>query len=263
MTGPTSDVPEPPRRLQRRPGRGCGPLVGLWFLRLFILPHTLVGIVLAGAAAFGLFVWLFGADVPGRITNLDISPGKKGKHYRVHYAYTVAGIEHAGTTNVSADVYTGLRLGDAYLVRVFRPLPTWMPQPRGPGSSAGMIFALPFFALFWNGILSVFLWMAWVAPWRLWLLMRYGLATAGVVVGKETRRGNKGAISHVVRYRYRATLEDEGSIAATPETFEREMNVAPADYAAATVDQPVTVLYHARNPRRSLIYEFAEYEALP
>ena len=263
MTGPAIDLPEPPRRLQRRPGRGCGLTVSRWFLRLFILPHTIIGVVLIGAAVFGLFVWLFGADVAGRITNLDIVHAKKGQHHRVHYAYTVAGIEHAGTTDVSADVYAGLRVGDAYPVRVFRPLPTWMPQPCGPGSSAGMVFALPFFALFWNGILSVFLWMAWVAPWRLWLLMRYGLATAGLVVGKETRRGNKGSVSRVVQYRYQATLEDESSIAATPESFEREMNVTPADYAAAMVDQPVTVIYHPKNPKCSLIYQFAEYEAQP
>jgi Protein of unknown function (DUF3592) len=264
MTDPAIDLPEPPRRLRRRPGRGCGPLAGLWFVRLFILPHTLVGIALAGAAGFGLFVWLFGADVPGRIAGLDVARGSKGgNRYQVHYAYPVAGIEYAATTNVSAHVYAGLRVGDAYPVRVFRPLPTWMPQPRGPGSSASMIFALPFFALFWNGVLSVFLWMAWVTPWRSWLLMRHGVATAGVVVGKNTRRGSKSSVSRVVQYRYQATREDPGSIATTPETFEREMNVTPIDYAAARVDQPVTVIYHPKNPKRSLVYEFAEYEALP
>ncbi|TMQ30495.1 MAG: hypothetical protein E6K70_24080 [Planctomycetota bacterium] len=260
----TVDLPEPPRRLRRRPGRGCGPLVGLWFVRLFILPHTLIGIALAGAAAFGLFVWLFGADIPGRITSLDVARGRKGgNRYQVDYAYSVAGIQYPGTTYVSANVYAGLRVGDAYPVRVFRPLPTWMPQPRGPGSSASMVFALPFFALFWNGILSVFLWMAWVAPWRVWLLMRYGLATAGVVAGKHTRPGNKGSTNRLIRYRFKVTLEEEGTGAALPETFEREMSVMPSDYAAAKMDQPVTVIYHPKNPKRSLVYEFSEYEALP
>jgi len=41
------------------------------------------------------------------------------------------------------------------------------------------------------------------------------------------------------------------------------MKVTRANYVAATVDQPVTVIYHPKNPKHSLIYEFAEYEALP
>ena len=59
------------------------------------------------------------------------------------------------------------------------------------------------------------------------------------------------------------TPEDESTGAALAETFEREMTVTPSDYAAATVDQPVTVIYHPKNPKRSLVYEFSEYEALP
>lgn len=256
------DLPLPPRRLQRRPGRGCGPLAESWLLRLFILPHTIIGIGAIAAALFSVFVWLFGADVPGRITKLDITPGKKGDYYYVHYAYTVDGIEYANTTTVSSDIYGSLRVGQAYDARVFRPVPTWMPLPRGPGSSASTLLGLLFFALFWNGLLSIGLWMAWVAPWRPWLLLRHGLATAGAVLGKEVRRGNKGATSHVVRYGYAATVAEEGSLAGRRETFEREMNITPEDYVSVTVGQPVTVIYRARKPKRSLIYEFADYEAV-
>ena len=44
--------------------------------------------------------------------------------------------------------------------------------------------------------------------------------------------------------------------------FSWDSQPAP-DYAAAMVDQPVTVIYHPKNPKCSLIYQFAEYEAQP
>ena len=260
---PPASLPPPPRGLRRRARLGWSPVLSLWFLRLFILPHTIVGIGFIGAGLFGFVVWLFGTDVSGHITELKTSRGKRGETYYVHYAYAVDGIDYPGRLEVSSDIFRGLEVGQPYPVRVVGPVPTWMPQPRGPGSSAANVLALPFFALLWNGILSLFLWMAWVAPWRLWSLMRHGLPTTGIIIGAETRRGGKGSVTYVVRYRYEASPEEEGGLILTsPETFERSMTVARADFAQAAVGQLVTVIYHPKKPKRSLIYEFAEYEAV-
>jgi hypothetical protein len=259
---PPIDFPAPPRRLRRRPGQGCSKIASLWFLRLFIMPHTIVGIFLICSAFFGLFVYVFGTDAPGRITSLETSRGKKGPNYYVRYAYTVAGADYPGSISVTSEVFGKLQVGQAFPVRVFTPTPTWTPLPRGPGSSDSSVLFYPFFALFWNGILCIFLWMAWIAPWRLRSLLRQGLATAGVIIDKSTRSGNKGAIIYSVRYSYEATLADDFYING-PETFERDMTVTRADYNSAEVGLPVTVIYYPKKPKRSLVYEFAEYEVVP
>jgi hypothetical protein len=259
-TAPT-DLPEPPRRLRRRRDRGWGPVASLWFLRIFMLPHTLAGAGLIIAAVFGVFVWLFGTDVAGHITQLEVWRGKKGPTHHVGYVYSVNGIDYPKSTNVGSDIYEALHVGQEYPVRVFTPAPTWMPLPRGPGSS-GTVFMMPFFALLWNGIIFVFVWAAWISPWRARSLLRHGLATAGVIVHKEFRRGGKGGPHYFVRYRYEVTPQDKGHVLATPETFERKMYITAADYAKASVDRAATVIYHPQRPKRSVIYEYAEYEVI-
>ncbi len=231
-------------------------------MRLFLMPHTLVGIGLIGAAIFSILVWLFGTDVPGRINSLDISRGKKSTNFNVHYAYTVEGIDYQGSVSIVEEIYNTLQVGQAYPVRVIRAAPSWMPHPRGPGSSTGMVFMWPFMALFWNGLMSVFLWIAWVAPWRMRSLLRHGLATAGVILRTETHRGGKGGPIYRVYYGYQATPLDEGHVLAEPDSFERKMDVTRADYNEAAIGRVVTVIYHPKNPKRSVIYDFAEYEAI-
>src|SRR4051794_6798744 len=98
---PPSDLPDPPRRLRRR--AGWGPVVGLWFLRLFILPHTLVGIGLIAASLFAPFLWLCGVDVPGEITKLEVTRRKGDEVCNVHYVYTVYNVAYANATIVSAE----------------------------------------------------------------------------------------------------------------------------------------------------------------
>jgi len=111
---------------------------------------------------------------------------------------------------------------------------------------------LLFFALFWNGILSVFLTLAWIAPIRRGNLIRHGHATTGTIVSTRTRQGK--GMSYYAKFRYR-NPEDGNEI-------EREMQLSGMmDYEAAKPGKPVTVLYSERNPRRAIIYEFSGYKA--
>jgi hypothetical protein len=228
-------------------------------MRLFGLPHTIIGAGAIVTALVAFVVWFFGTDVTGRIVSLDVSQGKKSTYYNVHFAYTIDGIDYTENTTVPSDIYETLQVGQPYPVRIFSPIPGWMAQPRGPGSSPPL--GLLFFALGWNAFLSMFLWIAWVAPLRLRSLLRHGRVTRGVVLAKEMRPGK--STTYVIRYSYQVPLDEESYISSKPETLEREMSVQREEYAAATIGQPVTVIYHPRRPRRSVIYEFSEYQAVP
>jgi hypothetical protein len=257
-----ADLPPPPRRLRTRPGLGCGPAASRWFLRLFIMPHCIIGACVLLSALYIPLLWLAGTDAPGHVAKLSTSRGKGTKpYYRVEYAYTVNGGEHTTTETVNADEYNALRVGDQYAVRVLESLPDILPQVRGPGGSRWRGFAALGIALFWNGILSLFVWMAWVVPWRTRQLLRYGSVAAGTVCDKQTRAGSKGGRTYVVRYDYRVVPEDSMNPELTAQSLESEMYVTPADYEKAEVGKGVTVIYDPRKPKRSLVYEFAEYEA--
>jgi hypothetical protein len=110
-----------------------------------------------------------------------------------------------------------------------------------------------FFALFWNGIVSVFVSLAWIAPLRRRSLVRNGQATEGTIVSTRERKGR--GTTYYAKFRFR---NPENGV-----EIEREMTLeGEADHRAAQPGRRVTVLYSARNPKRAIIYEFSGYKVL-
>src|SRR5262245_14186893 len=247
-------LPPPPRRVRMRVTAGCG----LWFIRLFILPHTIVGLVMLGGLFYLPAVWLFGTDAPARVTGLTTGTGKGRKvYYHVRYSYTVNGTDHDAQTSVSQSAYEALTVGQPFSVRVLPPFPKLVPLVRIPGgSSLGGYAFIPFVALFWNGILSLFLWAVYVEPWRMRRLLKYGHEAPGEVLAKEVRRGNKGGQRYFIRYCFRAPAVDEsGAFNPTLVAYEGESQVPPAEHARLHEGDPVAVLYYPRKPRRNTLPE--------
>jgi hypothetical protein len=176
----------PTRRIASVAPEGCA----LWALRLFILPHTVAGVFLIWQVMLTV-AWLHsGTDVTGRITRAWEEQHRKGPIFYIEYRYDDAGGEHVEKDTVSRALYGNLppsvrnaglgppprssagsrssvsapiplRLLDYASSRLVRPLPPYGSSPRA--QLAGNIFA----ALFWNGILSVFLYQLWIKPMRL------------------------------------------------------------------------------------------------
>src|SRR4051794_9590097 len=97
-----------PRAVRYRDGWAVG--CGMWFVRLFILPHTLAGVFMLGLAVWStavyLGVWLFGEEYPGAVVQKVERPGSKGRTtYTVEYEYTVAGRVHTGRASLSQAEY--------------------------------------------------------------------------------------------------------------------------------------------------------------
>ena len=249
-----------PRRVRYRDGLNTG--CGLWFVRLFMLPHTIVGI---GALAIvlyftGLFigVGLFGKDFDGKITKKDDSrTGKGTRYYYLKYEYTVAGQQHTDEVSVSAERFAEINEGDAITVRALEFAPESGQWPRVPGHwPITGLGAKWLFALFWNGVLSVFLWHLYVRPWRQRVLARYGLTTSGII-RKVTEVQNRGSKSYRIDYEYAGIPLDD----CLSRTFQgrTESSVKGAEFAR--VGHLITVLYLPGKPHRSVAYRYSDYRA--
>jgi hypothetical protein len=168
-------------RKQQRAPTGCA----LWFVRLFIMPHTIAGIYLICNALL-TFLWaIAGSNVNGQVTQAWWSQGKKSTTYHIEYAYKYGLSEHRKKDTVSKSFYDELpgsmkgpgplpqsaQIRQTYPVtlRVFTFGPLWHASPLPPVSSniASQALGAIFFALFWNGILSVFLYQFWIKPIRM------------------------------------------------------------------------------------------------
>src|SRR4051812_6039602 len=81
--------PPPPRAVRARfPGAGCA----LWFPRLFILPHTVIGLWMIGHFSVVLLWLVAGSNVTGRIVDAKESTSSKGrKYYEIAYDVPMRG----------------------------------------------------------------------------------------------------------------------------------------------------------------------------
>lgn len=256
---PELDQPTP-RRIAAR--EGCAYGCGLWGVRLFCLPHTLIGPFLAYQAVRALVLYLgvlwAGTEVDGTITHKDERPGKTGTYYTADYVFAVGGVEYTGHTQPDAETYAALQEGEPIRVRVWEAAPedghSW------DGSEAGSlrtVGGLCFAALFWNAMISIIVWQFYVRPWRQRQLVRYGVPTAGVVRQVKAWPEKRGQ-AYRVRYEYTPGPSDlfeerqSGSVRVWPPN-------SAADVKAGDV---LTVLYDPRRPRRSVLYRFSDYKAV-
>jgi hypothetical protein len=108
-------------------------------------------------------------------------------------------------------------------------------------------------ALFWNGILSVFLWTLYVRPWRGRMLVRNGTPVVGIVRSWAPQPG-KGGPAYRLTYEYAAA--DSSGLAEPRSGKMTTRRKEAADYLPGRL---VTIVYDPRKPARSVIYELADY----
>jgi hypothetical protein len=254
METPTR-LPEPPRQVRG----GVGGAI--WFIRLFILPHMAVGICIAGAFVLTVLVAVFGTDSTGSVLELSKSRGRKGGTvYNVRYRYGIGWRCYTNSASVGWPLFSGLSRpnileGQQVPVKVrhiqFGPLHYHVfTEAHSAWAEAGPMLL---FALFWNGIMSIFVYALWIAPLRLRGLVRHGQAVAGQVVTTRVRRGKSTAYYATFRF----TDPENG------QEIEREMILpGSAQYDQTRAGMPVTVLYDPRKPKRAVAYELCGYRVV-
>ena len=244
-------LPAPPRVVKGGPG--CA----IWFVRLFILPHMAIGLLLILQFVGSVLIAAFGAESNATVTKAYTSQGSKGgTSYHVAYRFLAGGREHTGSETVNAATYAAvsqpdLLEGEKSTVRV-RYLnygfyvQKLMVQDRSPWMWAGMFLLM---GLFWNGILSVFVVIAWVIPIRARNLVKHGETAAGTVVSSRVRTGKN--TTYYVTFRF--------SDPQSGEELQREMAVPRAKYDLAKPENRVTVIYWPGNLKRAIAYELSGY----
>jgi len=246
-------LPPPPRKV-----RG-GVVCGLWFIRLFIMPHVCAGVFMAGRLILTVLVAIFGTDIMAKVTEMHTSRGSKGgTTYHVAYTYNADGRDYSDTDSVGAGTYEAIRSpkeleGRAAIIRVrhFASGPLHFHVLTQDGSAWKSAASLLGFVLFWNGVLSVFVYAVWVVPIRQRGLMRHGEVTDGTIVGSRVRSGK--ATTYYATFRFR---DPESGAEIT-----REMQLpGEAQYSAAKPGLEVSVLYDPSRPKRAIAYEFCGYQ---
>ena len=264
MSNPTFE-PELDQPLPRQVAThgGCTYGCGIWFFRLFILPHTLVGLFLifkaVASVVLSLGVLVAGTDVDGRIVRKIETKGKKDRvSYSAVYVYTVDQIEYEGTASLEADEYAAMREGQAITVKVYWP---GVEGGHWPGfasySPLEEVGGICFFALFWNGIVSIFVYMLYVLPWRLRQLVRWGQPTEGIVrdVQQHMQKGKK-----VIQVRYEYVVPPDGH--SPGGVISGKASASGPKAEALHQGSLVTVLYDPRRPKRSLPYALSDFKAV-
>lgn len=263
-----------PRPVRARTGKKSG---GIGCLRVFILPHMLVGIFVLLAAVSMTLVNLFGANIPATITGHYTTNDSDGDTtYRVNYSYTLNGQRHNDEAKVSAAEYAA-PVGTVVALKIFPAVPVMGKQLMLPETRPyGRIGFFWIFALFWNGLLSLFVWVAYVAPAVQRKLVSQGTPCVGRIIDKQVSSG-EGSDSYYLRYEYAPVdwmdtpaytkaLEAAQkknrwtSIYPAPGMLAGLTAVNQSEYESVQTGDAVTVLYNPEKPLQSAVYRFCGHE---
>jgi len=267
---PSLELPPIPPALLQTPRKVKAKRLGagIWVLRLFLLPHTLIGLACAGAVvAYPLWIE-YGTDyraqvIDSRYTISTSSKGKSTDHFEITYTYMLNGQLRKHTEDVDEDIF--IRVGGTRYPELEKPVyqsvtvrglgrpPLYYEAVTGgemsPWAKWGFILL---FASFWNAIMCVFWWSAYFVPWRTRKLFRNGKVGFGVITSKYTTSGK----NRTDYLEYDFFTEDgaagHGKTAVTTkEDFER-----------AAERENVIVLHADGKTKPSVLYAYGPYKCV-
>jgi hypothetical protein len=246
-----------PRKLQRRKGIS---LLGSGCLRIFIIPHTLVGIgillVFLGKLALGTV----GTKTEANIVAKTISHSKKSSRrshsntsYNVKFAFVHDRQSYEGQSNVGETTYGSLP-EQGRIPIVYLPIaPKFFADYQDPESAfPSNTWPMLGFALFWNAIVGVFFYVAYIGPWREKQLIVQGGEADGKVLSKSFTRGYKGGTRYEITYSY----------TVLGATYKGSASVNAALYEATPEGAPLSVAYDLAKPQRSMAVELSDWEVV-
>ena len=248
LLGPT------PRRVAKAAGRTVG-MAGIGCLRIFLIPFILVGVVTLLMAIGGTLVAVAGVEMPGKVVARRDTSDSDGSSYKVDFTFHCGAAVYSGSSDVSSVNYGRLEPGSDVMVRALPWAPSILPVVRGASEHGVPDFAFfGIFALCWNGIISVFLWVAYILPGIERRLVVGGLAAAGRVT-KRTTVTNEESMLYYIHCEFVTRTASDTTIAS-------KYSVTQKQWESVAVGDTLTVLYDAQRPKRSTLYRFAAYRAL-
>ena len=242
----------PPRQLKRR---SAGSLLEGGCLRLFILPHILVGIGVFLLVVSKLAMGIVGSRADASIIGRTATPSSKGgTSYHVQFTFIANRERYEGKSQMNQSAFNELpeqgRLPIVYLSFAPRYFAEYVPPGKTFPSNTWMLLA---FALFWNAIVSLFAYPFYIAPWREKRLIKYGSEAGGKVLAKRLTRGSKGGTRCNIDYTY--------EVLGTK--YKGKTQVSQRLYDATPEGAPLSVVYDPVRPKRSGAVELSEWEVVP
>ena len=239
----------------------------VWLGRLFILPHTLVGLGLISVVILGPFWAMYGVDRTAKVVDISVQRGRDSKErntYYLTYVHSPFGTERRKTQSVPLEEFSRVvgttdgsmpvqNLESSYKdvrVRGWGNPPLYYEQIVGPTESPWEYYIGPaVMCVFWNALLVVFIKPIYYTPWRLRQVYRTGDADPGVITNRWD--GDKGTAGWI-RYEFRA--------GGTGETVSAKIAVRDkATYDATAIGQTVTVLHPPGKAKPSVAYDVGPY----
>ena len=239
----TPDPAKPPWRVVvKRPGRtGLAPL-----LLVIFFPHMWIGIGLVGAGVGQLVFPHVAQTVTAHVDNTAMHTSKKsGDSYTMDVAFRLDDVDEHETLRLSAPSFATVHQGDEVTIRAAHLGGFTMARSNDDSDIPSLLFV----ALFWNGIVGVFLkQFVWVPLLRFWLV-KTGQRVEGDV-DEVIRTTGKGA-AVLVRYHFTPVGGD-------PENGRMKVSVGVFD--EAPLPRRPTVFFHRRWPSFSVIGELTSWE---
>ncbi len=238
-----------PRQLRTRSKTGRILLV---CVRLFVLPHVMVGIGMALVVLSKLLLVLIGTATLGTMESKTFSKDRKGRcSYHVHYSFRTDNSVHRGKTHIDSDFYDVLAERASVQVLYLGLAPEYISDILQPGKSLPPnTWKAIIFAGFWNAVVSLFVYLLYIRPWRRKRLVKTGAAGTGKVVARRIDRGAKGTPQFVVEYEYLALGQSYRGEEMTDESL----------YNAFPNGRRLSVIYDPKKPSRSVALDLCEWE---
>jgi hypothetical protein len=223
-------------------------------LRLFILPHTLVGIGVILIFLSKVSLGLFGTKVEARLVEKTTSLGTKGRtSYQVRFSFAANHERSEGSSQVPRSAYDALPEQGRVPIIYLSVAPQYFSDYLAPNETfpAGT-WALLGFALFWNAVVGVFVYAIYIGPWLRKRLVIFGSEAEGKVTTKHIRSGSKGGLIYEIRYNY----EVQG------ETFSGKESTMKPLFDTSHEGDSISVTFDPKKPKRALAVAFSEWEVV-
>lgn len=222
--------------------------LGIWFLRIFILPFVFWGMCELVKAVARSAIYICGIDInTATATSVRDISDSESNGYLIEYRYVYNGQAYHGKNSISQTFYKRTIPGQMVTVRILPLYPKFSILRHA--DELYQIGEKWFIAIFLNAINFVFVYIAYFYPSISKRIYRYGIPVEAEIINK-TQNTNDSA--YTLYYRFSIDdLEHSGHI-----------NTDKTMWDNVSIGSKTIALYMPDKPSYNLLYEYGEYRVL-
>lgn len=242
------ELRQPTPRLMEQ--RKKGQFKGIGCYILFCTPFVVVGIgVLLYTLALTVLT-VAGTNTEAVIQSKEKSSGEGGMTYSLRYTFQANGRVYQSGDSIDSSDYNRFKSGDRVTVQYLSFFPMGPTNLTDFSDNSLGFFWL--FALFCNGILSVFTVLPYVFARREKALIRLGTAVPATITAKTMNTSGENDI-YSLEYRFVPIGETQFQ--------EGKKSVGEGEWKAVSIGDTFTLLYLSNAPKQQTLYRYSAYKA--